>query len=791
MAGAGKTALATQVHNKLLEEAGDDFKHIIWVTVSQYDNSIYKLQKVIARSINLDISDECDVKRISGILLHAFNHITRCVLILDDVWNPIYLEEVGFPVSNNGIKLILTTRLWEVCQSMNCMKNIIEVEPLSKEDGFDLFKKTLGVHQIQPIGVEPKARAVAEQCEGLPLAIVMIARSMKGKEHIREWDHLLECLQNMGDGQYHMDERVFQVLKSSYSFLNDKLQRFFLYCAFSVSKTIRDSDIEPLVRRFCYGEWTDGTKSFTMRYNEGYAMWQKLKNSSLLLKKNGTWRVHTLLQVMALTIAKKTEKIMTKHGMNLIGLSENGKWNENLQNVFLSRSNIPQIFNDTSPKCSKLSALLLDSNFHLKWIPDDFFINMPALKILDLSDTSIEHLPKSVSNLECLIALLLSRCENLEYVPSLAKLRCLIELDLSYTAISEEPCGLEFLVNLELLNLEGTDGFTISSSTISELTNLQSLLMRWHSTSMDLRGLRKLKVISVTFRDIEKFNDFVISFLDEDRGLKGYYLSLVIPPCDDDGSLDGETCHLKRVLLCGIDWANRVAVPGDVKELIIIEGDYLTRTTCLCRALWVQKNNNNLPKIEWFEISECDKLEYLFCGAPTCSFCASVMLVERLYLNGLKNLTQIVIQLPLSLDSLFLYLREFDIQGCRKMTILMTSEILAQLQNLETISVADCESMEEIIRENGGNTFNPTITLPKVRSLRLEFLPELTFVFRGTMLCPSLQCFEARYCEKLSPPHIEITEGYKLQMQMKTEETFLGPRPYWKYDIQVQISSKI
>ncbi|XP_028769969.1 probable disease resistance protein At4g27220 [Neltuma alba] len=702
MGGAGKTALATHVHNKLLEEAGDDFEQIIWVTVSHYDDSICKLQKAIARSINLDISDECDVKRISGKLLHAFKHITRCVVILDDVWNPIYLEEVGFPVSNNGIKLILTTRLWEVCQSMNCMKNIIEVEPLGKEDGFDLFKKTLGVHQIQPIGVEPKARAVAKQCERLPLAIVMIARSMKGKEHIREWDHLLECLQNKGDEQYHMDERVFQVLKSSYSFLNDKLQRFFLYCAFSVSKTVWDSDIEPLVRRFCYGEWTDGTKSFTMRYNEGYAMWQKLKNSSLLLKKNGTWRVHTLLQVMALTIAKKTEKIMTKHGMNLIGLSENGKWNENLQNVFLSRSNVPQIFNDTSPKCSKLSALLLDSNFYLKWIPDDFFINMPALKILDLSRTSIGHLPKSVSNLECLIALLLSRCGELKYVPSLAKLRRLIELDLSCTAISEEPCGLELLVNLELLNLEGTGGFTISSSTISELTNLQSLLMRCHSTSMDLRGLRKLKVISVTFCDIEKFNDFVISFLDEDRGLKGYYLSLVIPPCDDDDSLDEEACHLKRVFLCGIDWANRVAVlPGDVKELIISECDHLTRTTCLCCALSVQKNNNNLPKIEWFEIRACDELEYLFCGTPTCSFCASVMLVERLYLDELKNLTQIVMPLPLSLNSLFLYLRELHIQECSGMTILMTSELLAQLQNLETISVADCESMEEIIRENG------------------------------------------------------------------------------------------
>ncbi|XP_054817660.1 putative disease resistance protein At5g05400 [Prosopis cineraria] len=186
MGGAGKTFLATHVHNKLLEEAGDDFDQVIWVTASQY-GSIYELQKAIARSINLDISDECDVKRISGKLLQASNHINRCVLILDNIRDPILLgEEVGFPVSNDRIKLILTTRSWEVCQSMNCMENIIEVKPLDDEFGEDweLFEKTLGIHQMQSSGVESIARTLVEQCGGLPLAIVTIARSMKGKKTI-------------------------------------------------------------------------------------------------------------------------------------------------------------------------------------------------------------------------------------------------------------------------------------------------------------------------------------------------------------------------------------------------------------------------------------------------------------------------------------------------------------------------------------------------------------------------------------------------------------------------------
>ncbi|XP_054819754.1 disease resistance protein RPS5-like isoform X2 [Prosopis cineraria] len=382
MGGAGKTTLATHVHNKLLKEAGDDFDYVIWVTASRYD-TIYELQKVIARSINLDISDEHDVKRISGKLVQASKHLNRCVLLLDDVWDPIFLEEeVGFPVSNNGIKLILTTRSWEVCQTMNCLKSVIEVEPLNEEDGWELFKTTLGSHMMQSSEVEPIASTVAKQCEGLPLAIVTIARSMKGKEGKREWSHLLECLQNLDKGQSDMEERVFPVLKSSYACLNNKLQRFFLYLALTGKECFVDSNFRCLIRRFFHEEWIDEKKSLEMQYNEGYTMMKKLKNGSLLMEiyDGEFWIMPKLLRVMAINIVKKTDEIMDKSDMNLTEIPENGEWHENLQKVFLSRNEIQKIVDGTSLRCSKLSTLRLDCNYDLKWIPDDFFNNMPLLK---------------------------------------------------------------------------------------------------------------------------------------------------------------------------------------------------------------------------------------------------------------------------------------------------------------------------------------------------------------------------------------------------------------------------
>ncbi|XP_028804826.1 disease resistance protein At4g27190-like [Neltuma alba] len=723
MAGVGKTSLATHVHNKLLEDTGDDFDHVIWITMSQDHNRIYKLQKAVARSINVDISDECDITRISGKLLQAFEYINRCVLILDNVWEPIILEEVGFPVSNKVIKLILTTRSWEVCQSMNCMKNIIDVKPLDEEDGWDLFKSTVGIHQIQSSGVELIAKDVANQCGGLPLAIVTIARSMKGKEHIREWNFLLECLQNLDNGQYDMEERVFSVLKFSYACLNNKLQRFLLYYALSAKEYVEDTSVEKyvedgyterLIRRFFYEGWTgDEPKSIEMQYNEGYTMLNKLNNNSLLIKENWYWRMHTLLRVMAIDFAKKAGEIMAKPCMKLVEVPKNGEWKENLEKVFLTGNKIQKIPDGTSPKCSKISTLLLDCNDDLESIPHIFFSNMPALKILDLSKTGIKQLPESVSNLECLIALLLSQCEELIYVPSLAKLQRLIELDLSFTAINETPSGLELLVNLLRLNLEGATQLKMSTSVISKMTNLRSLwLMNSNPKSMDasaqnLQGLEKLEVISVNFCNTEEFNAYVKGLKGKDHVLKNYFLSLATLFDSASYARALESYPLKRVVLCGIDLANRATIlPEDINELFI---------------------------------SKCE----------------------------LKDLKQIVAPFAPSLGSPYRYLRDLDVLECSKMKMLIMPDLLAQLQNLETISVGFCDSMEEIVGNHycSGNTFNPTITLPKVRSVKLYCLPELTFVFKGTMLCPSLKYFHAYICEKLSPPHIEIVEGRKLQME--------------------------
>uniref|UniRef100_A0A2N9GVH5 Disease resistance protein At4g27190-like leucine-rich repeats domain-containing protein n=1 Tax=Fagus sylvatica TaxID=28930 RepID=A0A2N9GVH5_FAGSY len=157
--------------------------------------------------------------------------------------------------------------------------------------------------------------------------------------------------------------------------------------------------------------------------------------------------MHDLIRDMALQIAGPEF---------IVGLTDflaEEKWGRDLVKVSLMRNSISE-FPYISPRCPKLSSLLLQDNDLCGSIPDPFFVHLRGLNVLDLSNTRIESLPGSVSDLENLSTLRLTQCQNLKHVPSLAKLTALRKLDLMKSRIKEIPHGLEMLVNLRYLGLD-------------------------------------------------------------------------------------------------------------------------------------------------------------------------------------------------------------------------------------------------------------------------------------------------------------------------------------------------
>ncbi|PHT24909.1 hypothetical protein CQW23_35433 [Capsicum baccatum] len=161
---------------------------------------------------SIGIYDVEDKHRRADQLNWAFRKRKNIVIILDDVWDRLSLEKLGYPLGVAGCKLILTSRSSEVCQKMGC-KELLEVKKLNTET------------RLSP-DIERIAKSMAGRCEGLPLGLITLGGSMSGLIDMREWKNALKEFPD------DLEDDVFKVPNYSYDRLRDTtMQECFLYCA--------------------------------------------------------------------------------------------------------------------------------------------------------------------------------------------------------------------------------------------------------------------------------------------------------------------------------------------------------------------------------------------------------------------------------------------------------------------------------------------------------------------------------------------------------------------------------
>ncbi|KAK2632767.1 hypothetical protein EUGRSUZ_L01111 [Eucalyptus grandis] len=212
MGGVGKTTIMMHIHNRLLEDA--TFDGVVFITVSQ-DFSIKKLQSDIWKALKCGVMEDEDEKKRAAILSEHLERKKNCVLILDDVWEHLDLEEVGIPIRAHGFKFVLTTRSFDVCCQMHCQEKI-KIKPLSQIEAESLFLEELGSEV--PLNSETKAivKSIVEECAGLPIGVITMARSMRGVTDMFEWRDSLVKLEESSKGQTDMEKKVLMNLKFSY-----------------------------------------------------------------------------------------------------------------------------------------------------------------------------------------------------------------------------------------------------------------------------------------------------------------------------------------------------------------------------------------------------------------------------------------------------------------------------------------------------------------------------------------------------------------------------------------------
>ncbi|KAJ8628478.1 hypothetical protein MRB53_021785 [Persea americana] len=431
-------------------------------------------------------------------IFNALKREKRFLLILDDMWDAFNLDEVGIPIlsEENGYKLVLTTRNKGICGQMQA--HAIEVRVLSEEESWEFFKDIVAMRgAILSKDIENLTKDVAKECCNLPLAIKTIGGSMCGVDNAAIWKNALKDLKE-ANGEFKGIDKVFVPLKFSYTRLPDTvLQYCFLY--YALYPEDHKISANELIDNWICEDLIEITRVREDNINKGHTILDHLIKVSMLERCNDDdyvlgihVKMHDLIRDMAIIITRtKNPQSEIYAGQQLQDLSI--EFPEDAERISLMHNDIEAIF------------------------PDSYFNYMCSFRVLNLSSTKIWSLPKSVSNMKNLRALILNLCRDLEEVPSLERLEELRMLDLSHTKIRELPSGMEAMVYLQHLDLDCTEELRVfPAGIILRLSHLEELTMdgsKWMLSSKTGEGARieeilnstRLAILNIQFEELSDF----------------------------------------------------------------------------------------------------------------------------------------------------------------------------------------------------------------------------------------------------------------------------------------------
>ncbi|KAK3428134.1 hypothetical protein EUGRSUZ_F04244 [Eucalyptus grandis] len=483
--GVGKTTLMKRI-NEELSHANHKFDVVIWVVVSRQVNED-SIQDAIRKRLNIK-DDSWGGWSQDERINYLWERLTdkKFVLLIDDVWARLDLSKIGVPRPSfeNGSKVVFTTRSKQVCYQMRADKTF-EVECLKFEEALELFENNVGKSTIDSHPDIPMlAKGIAQECKGLPLALITIGRAMAGIANPHEWKHALTTLRNKPHNLPSMVEEVYNILEFSYNILKNSTQQCFLYCClFPEDYPIVNNElIELWIGEGLLG---DTNNVYRMR-EEGEYVLGDLKRlcpleSGLDDYQRQYVKMHDVIRDMAIWIARdhgqRENKLIVIEEEEDISAKMISKWGE-AKKVSIWGEWIQNI-NQTPPRCFQLKTLIVRET-NVMEVPRGFFESMATcLMVLDLSDNNnITSFPEGICNLI-----------SLPY------------LNLSNTRISEMPKEIKNLTHLRCLLLNGTDSLifrgAIASLPLNVFNNWESDLQKEEEVVEELEFMQDLTDLSI------------------------------------------------------------------------------------------------------------------------------------------------------------------------------------------------------------------------------------------------------------------------------------------------------
>ncbi|XP_021277605.1 disease resistance protein RPS2 [Herrania umbratica] len=696
--GVGKTTLLKTVNNAFLGRA-HNYDVVIWVLVTK-EFVVSKIQQAIVARLGLPW-EETEASELRTSKIYNVLKKKRFLLLLDDVWERIDLGDIGIPLPDekNKCKLIFTARSMDVCADMDAHRKL-KVEFLDEEKSWQLFCEKVGRMEIlESPPIRNYAETIVRKCGGLPLALITVGRAMANKETEEEWKYAIELL-NKSPSELRGMEDVFTLLRFSYDNLeNETTKMCLLYCAlFPESYSIEK---EQLVE-YWIGEGFLDSSYDSNAHNKGYAAIGSLKVACLLEtgEEETQVKMNDVIRSFALWIASESGlnkgKFLMEASSGLTEAPGVKNW-EGAERISLLDNGITVL--KGIHKCPNLLTLLLQWNNGLNRISDDFFQSMSALRVLDLSFTSIRKIPVSINRL--------------------VELR---HLNLAATKITALPKELGSLTKLNHLNLLRTYSLrTVPREAISGLADLAVLNLYysygWEIQNVEgeaevgfeeLETLRHLRILGLTISTITSLNR--LSGL---RNLVGCIQYLHIKECEGLSQLElssasGYGNTLRRLSIRNCYDLNYLVVDGEDRETWLPNLEVLAlQGLPNVSSVWkTPVRKASLQNLRLLNIWYCHRLKNV-------SWVLLLPRLEVIYLFYCKEMEELVSRVEkLEPDSrAFSRLKTISIRDLPELRSI-TPWALA-FPCLKSIAVIDCPQLKKLPIRNHNSSTLPTVYCTK------------------------------------------------------------------------------
>ncbi|XVF49870.1 hypothetical protein PTKIN_Ptkin04bG0050700 [Pterospermum kingtungense] len=688
----------------------------------------------------------------------------KYLLLLDEVMDPIELEDIGIPDNKNGSKVVLTTEFRHVCSSM--ANRLIEVRKLSPNEAWKMFQQMVSDVVDLP-DIEPVAQLVAKECDRLPLLIKTVAGAFKVKDSVPEWRKGLKDLRKWPEIEIPGLTELHSFLKFCYDQLKDDQKRkCFLYGALypAESKIYTDYLVECWAAEGLIGGSNERRRFQDVR-DEGFDTLKYLTNVSLLEKSERMIYVqmNNCIRQVALYISSQDPdcNFLTGESENSPDCLEENDWQQ-AKRISMIDKKLTEL--PDSPKCSMLLSLLLQRNLNLTEIPESFFENMKTLLLLDLYGTGIGSLPSSLGKLTGLKGLHLNNCIHLTELPvEVGELHCLEVLDIRGCRIRFIPFHIQKLVNLRCLrvsyykssNPNDFQDMDIDCNVIPFLTKLEELMIdvvsydHWCNEVVDIMKqvvtLENLTTLRICFPKSEVLKNFLQhspSWKDRQQ-LTSFRFFVGCQNRKRPQILEYFKYKISRYLGYFHGNLNDYSVICDLlpetDALELVEHEDMT-------SLIDFMNVACFNRIRGCLIERCNKMTTVADGNM---IAGGLILpnVEQMLLVELQSL-QTVFEGSLSTKSLS-KLHTLVVSNCPMLKRIFSPKVIQQLSRLQKLAIRDCDMIEELI-ERDNSAGQVSLTFPSLETLILIGMPNLrTLSVDKSLALPSLKELHVYKCPQL------------------------------------------